>query len=151
MSTIADLTVYDGLATPVAHVLKAVEASRNGNASYAFWRENLSGVPIDAQVRYEAWINRTKAGTFVPRGRLTIPVQEVVTGSNSLGYSAAPKVAHNATIEFVAYFSPRSTEQNRVDCGTMLSNIMRGNSGSFVPQVGGGFGGQLLHWLINAA
>jgi len=154
MSAIADITVYDSAAlgvTPVSHVLKAVGASNKDGLAYAQWRENVANVPEYAQIVAEMWLSRSKAGTRLPRLRVTIPIQEVVTGSNSAGYSAAPKVAHNVTIECSGFFSPRATTQDRMNAVGILTNILRGNGASTTFTEGGGPGGSLFHWIIPVA
>jgi len=108
MSNISQIVAYDGAATPVLHTLLPVSVTKEKGKITAFWREAASGVPVYAQVRCTMTLEQLASKTYKLVNRVEVPVQEVVTGSNSSGYSAQPKVAYTNTVETIGYFSERS-------------------------------------------
>jgi len=123
MSGIANIVVFDGAATPVSHTLVPVSVSKDKNKVTAIWREAATGVPVYAQVRCTMTLEQLKSGTYRLESRLEVPVQEVVTGSNSAGYSAAPKVAYVNTVVTTGLFSERSDVAGRRLARQMAVNI----------------------------
>ena len=113
MSAIANIVAYDGAATPVVHTLIPVSVTREKNKVTALWREALAGVPVYAQVRTSMTLERLKSGVYRCETRVEVPIQEVVTGSNSSGYSAAPKVAYTNTVVTTVLFHERSDVAGR--------------------------------------
>ena len=113
MANIADITVYDGAATPVSHVLKAVSVTRNNNEVVAEWRESVATVPTYAQVRASMKISRLKSGVYRVEQRTVVPVMESIAGSNASGYTAAPKVAYEDTVILTGLFHERSVAAGR--------------------------------------
>jgi len=113
MSAIANIVAYDGAATPVVHTLIPVSVTREKNKVTALWREALAGVPVYAQVRTSMTLERLKSGVYRCETRVEVPIQEVVTGSNSSGYSAAPKVAYTNTVVTTGLFHERSDVAGR--------------------------------------
>lgn len=108
MSAISDITVFDGASTPVSHTLKAVSVTRESNEIRAEWREALASVPAYAQVRVTAILRRLKSGVYNSEVRCVVPVMETVSGQNSAGYTAAPKVAYENTVVVSGFFHERS-------------------------------------------
>jgi hypothetical protein len=124
MSAIADIAVYDGAATPVLHTLKAVSVSRDKETVTALWREDAAGVPTNAQVRAQLTLTKNpKTGLTRSDMRVVVPVQEVVTGANASGYSAAPKVAYENTLIITGIFSERSDSAGRRLARQLAVNI----------------------------
>jgi len=113
MAQIANIVAYDGAATPALHTLIPVSVTREKNKITALWREALSGVPVYAQVTVTMTLERLKSGVYKVVNRVAVPVQEVVTGSNSAGYSAAPKIAYVNTVETTGLFHERSDVAGR--------------------------------------
>ncbi len=113
MSAISNITVYDGAATPVLHTLLPVSVTREKEKVTATWRENAAGVPIYSQVNCIMTLERLKSGVYRVDMRVSVPVQEVVTGSNSSGYSAAPKNAYVNTVTMSGFFHERSDSTGR--------------------------------------
>jgi len=113
MSNIANIVAFDGAATPVSHTLLPVSVSRDKGKVTALWREALAGIPVYAQVRTTMTLELLKSGVYKLTSRVEVPVQEVVTGSNSAGYSAAPKVAYVNTVETTGLFHERSDVAGR--------------------------------------
>ncbi len=124
MANIANVTVFDGATTPVSHTLNAVSISRQQDGTIvALWREALSGVPTEAQVRMEMRQKVLKSGVVETRTRVVVPVMESISGQNAAGYTAAPKVAYEDTQEWVSYAHPRSTVAGRRLCKQLLTNF----------------------------
>lgn len=130
MSAIANITVYDGAATPVAHTLVAVSVTRDGGKVTALWREALAGVPVDAQVSVVASIEQLKSGVYKTDVRVAVPVMEAVSGQNAAGYTAAPKVAHVETLVTTGYFSNRSDVTGRRLTKQIMCNLLNNISTS---------------------
>jgi len=124
MANIASITVFDGAATPVSHTLNAVSISRQQDGTIvALWREGLTGLPVEAQVRAEMRQKVLKSGVVETRTRVVVPVMESISGQNAAGYTAAPKVAYEDTQEWVNYAHPRSTVTSRRLAKQIPTNI----------------------------
>jgi hypothetical protein len=108
MSAIADITVYDGASTPVAHTLKAISVTREKGRVRAEWREQNTSVPVYAQVRCTMTLEKMPSGVYKVEQRVVVPVMETVSGQNASGYTAAPKVAYENTVFLGAFFHERS-------------------------------------------
>ncbi len=123
MANIANITVYDGAATPVLHTLNAVSVTKENGVTMALWREGLSTLPTEAQVRVEMRQRTLKSGVVETRTRVVVPTMESVSGQNSAGYTAAPKVAFEDAEEWVSYSHPRSTIAGRRLAKQILTNL----------------------------
>lgn len=137
MSNIANIVVYDGAATPVSHTLVPVSVVKDKGKITAQWREALAGVPVYAQVRCTMTLELLQSRVYKVVNRVEVPVQEVVTGSNSSGYSAAPKVAYTNTVETTGLFHERSDVAGRRLVRQMAVNIDGSVSTSVVPATTG--------------
>lgn len=113
MSSISDITVFDGAATPVTHTLKAVSVTKTGKEVVAEYRENLSAVPTYAQIRATCKLARLGSGVYRCETRVVVPVMESVSGANASGYTAAPKVAYENTVVLTGFFHERSDAAGR--------------------------------------
>jgi hypothetical protein len=123
MSSIANIVAYDGAATPVLHTLIPVSVVKDKGKITASWREAATGVPVYAQVRCTMTLEQLSSKVYKLVNRVEVPVQEVVTGSNSAGYSAAPKVAYINTVETTGLFSERSDVAGRRLARQLAVNI----------------------------
>ncbi len=124
MANIANIVVYDGASTPVAHTLLPVFVSKQADGTiHALWREGLASLPTEAQVRLEMKQRVLKSGVTETRTRLVVPVMESVSGQNAAGYTAAPKVAYEDAQEWVSFAHPRSTASGRRLAKQLLSNF----------------------------
>jgi len=130
MANITTLVAYDGASTPVAHSLYAVGLSQEGKKEVATWRENNVAVPKDAQVRTMLMYETLKSGIIAVSRRTVVPVMESVSGQNSNGYTAAPKVAFEDTFVTTGFFSPRSSVNSRRLCYQLHLNLLGGISTS---------------------
>lgn len=113
MSAIANIVAFDGASTPVSHTLVPVSVVKDATKITASWREAAASVPTIAQVTAVMTLERLKSGVYRCINRVSVPVQEVVTGSNSAGYSAQPKVAYINTVETTGLFHERSDVAGR--------------------------------------
>ncbi len=137
MSSIANIVAFDGAATPVSHTLVPVSVTREKEKVTALWREALAGVPVYAQVTVVMTLERLRSGVYKVVNRVSVPVQEVVTGSNSSGYSAAPKVAYVNTVETTGLFHERSDVSGRRLVRQLALNIDGSVSTSVAPATTG--------------
>lgn len=149
MSAIADITVFDGASTPVSHTLKAISVTRKGgNEVVAEYREALSSVPVDAQVRMSSSLQKLKSGVYKGQMRLVVPVMESVSGQNAAGYTAPPKVAYEDTFIIQGLFHERSTEAGRQLAGQMAINIANDVQTTVSPVTTGIFA-ELFYQLVS--
>lgn len=134
MSQQANITVFDGASTPVSHTLvgEGVEKDANGTIT-ARWKESLPGVPDDAQVRLTMTKRKLPSGVFRVTCQTEIPVMESISGQNSSGYTAPPKVAYVDQDTTVQHSHGRSTVTSRRLARQLHVNILNGVSTSVVP------------------
>lgn len=128
MADIANLVAYDGEATPVAHTLKPIYVRREDDGSQvALYRETVAGVPLEAQPSVRLTQRVLPSGVHRFSVRFETPVMESVSGQNSAGYTAAPKVAYTVTGEAVIYSPARATPQQRKNLRHLLLNALAGS------------------------
>lgn len=123
MASIANIVVYDGAATPVLHTLLPVSVTRDKGKVVAFYRENAAGVPTIAQVNCTLTIQQNGSGVYRVENRTVVPVMEAVSGQNSAGYTAAPKIAYENTVVTTGFFHERSDSVGRRLVRQMAINI----------------------------
>lgn len=149
MSNIADITVFDGAATPVSHTLKAISVTRKGNTIEAYWREGVASLPTYAQVSCKMELETLKSGVSRCSVEVQIPVMESVSGQNASGYTAAPKVAYVDRVRYEQFAHPRSNLTGRRLARQLLINVM-GNVSTSVTPAAAGFAPELVDQLIAA-
>lgn len=134
MSQQANITVYDGAASPVAHTLvgESIERLPDGTV-VAKWKESLTGVPDYAQVRCTMTKRKLPSGVFRVTVRSEVPVMEAVTNQNSSGYTAPPKVAYVDTMESTGYFHERGVVTGRRLARQINVNLMGSIATSVTP------------------
>lgn len=151
MSQLIDITIYDGAATPVAHVMKGISVTRERGKVIALWREALAGVPVDAQVSMTHTIEKMpKSGMYKVEQRVVFPIQEVVTGANASGYSASPKVAYENQLVTTGWFHGRSSVAERRTIRQFSTNVVN-VVGTSVAAATTGFAADLYDQLIPAS
>jgi len=133
MSQIANITVFDGAATPVSHTLVAVSVTREKGKVTALWRESLSSLPVYAQIYVTMSIETLKSGVYKVEQRTVVPVMEAILNQNAAGYTAAPKVAYENTVITTGYFHQRSDIAGRRLARQMAVNIDGNISTSVAP------------------
>jgi len=125
MSSIANLVVYDGAATPVLHTFLPKGVKVQGDLFTALWYEPLASVPVYACPRASLTQQKLKSAMTRTSMRFEIPVMESVAGANASGYTAAPKVAYVTVGELTMYSHERSTKTDRT-----LVRMLPVNSGN---------------------
>lgn len=116
MANIANIVVFDGAATPVSHTLVPVDVSKDPKtgAIVALWREQVASLPTYAQVTATARLSKSRrSGVWNVDFRVEVPVMESVSGQNSSGYTAAPKVAYIDTTGIYGHYHERGTIAGR--------------------------------------
>lgn len=144
MAAQANITVYDGAATPIVHTLVPVGAStdpKTGQRS-ALWREALVTLPLSAQIQFELRMRELASGVIRTDSVVQVPVMESISGQNSAGYTAAPKVAYINTLYVTGFFSQRSTIAERrlarqiaLNCGGNVATSVAAATSGFVPDL----------------
>jgi hypothetical protein len=138
MSAMANIVAFDGdPTTPVQHTLLPISVEKVGGKAIALWREDLPNVPTDAQVYATMTMEKLKSGTTSLEFGVSFPVQEVVTGANSAGYSAAPKVAFEDKWIVRMYSNPRSTSAGRARVRGFGKNVLANTTTTTTPVVVG--------------
>lgn len=148
MSAIANITVFDGAATPVSHTYTPISVTREKGKVEALWRENLSGVPVYACPTIKMTVEKTKSGMTKAETRVEVPVMESVSGQNAAGYTAAPKVAYVNTMLFTAWAHERSDITGRRLARQILVNLS-GNVSTSVAAATAGFLPELVDGLVS--
>jgi hypothetical protein len=134
MSSIANIVAYDGAGTPVIHTFTPISVTRETAAKIvAEWRETSLAVPMMAQPRIAVSLEKLRSGNFKAVQRTTVPVMEAVGSQNAAGYTAAPRVAYEDTIEVTGFFSPRSTSTGKRLVRQLACNIFGGIATSVAP------------------
>lgn len=123
MSAIANIVVFDGAATPVSHTLVPVSVSRENGMIEAAWREQIAGLPVEAQVNASMRQRKLPSGVVQSEFRVNVPVMESISGQNAAGYTAAPKVAFVDTYVITNYAHARSTITSRRLARMLAVNI----------------------------
>lgn len=116
MANIANIVVFDGAAPPVSHTLVPVDVSRDvkTGAIVAVWREQVPTLPTYAQVTATARLTKSRrSGVWNVDFRVEVPVMESVSGANSAGYTAAPKVAYVDTTGIYGHYHERGSIAGR--------------------------------------
>lgn len=133
MSQIANITVFDGAATPVSHTLVPIEVTKEKGKISAVYREINAALPIYAQISATLSLEKLKSGIFKAEARVAVPVMESVSGQNAAGYTAAPKVAYVDTVVETGYFHERSTITGRRLVRQLAINLLGNISTSVTP------------------
>lgn len=121
MPSFASMTINDGQATPVAHTFNAID---HGQGNW-YWRE--SGTP---SVLGAALVTLTRlkvkgnASIEKVRVKVFIPALETVTGANSEGYTAQPRIAYSLAFSADFVCPLRASENQRKDLTAYLAGLM---------------------------
>lgn len=124
MSAIANITVFDGAATPVSHTLVAQSVNTEKGVTIAEWREQIATLPLEAQVSCTLTKKVLPSGVAQVTARVSVPVMESVSGNNAAGYTAAPKVAYVDSYTLTGYMHPRSTITSRRLARQIMANLL---------------------------
>lgn len=150
MSAQANITVFDGAATPVSHTLVPVSNRAVKTEMIAEWRESLASLPVYAQVRFRNSIVRMNSGVWRMSVTAEVPVMEAINGANAAGYTAASKVAHTVVAQFTMFAHERSTITERRLARQLLVNFMNNVTVS-TPAATTGPASELVDQLIQVS
>lgn len=138
MASIGPIVVYDGAATPVLHTLEPIGTNKDAVEGYtAEWREQIAALQEDLQISIKTQRQTLKNGVKRTVLNVKVPEAELVTGQNSSGYTAAPKVAFEDTIVISLYAHPRSTALSNRRIRQIAANLLNGIATSVTPTTTG--------------
>lgn len=140
MANIGNIVVFDGAAAPVSHTLVPVDVSKDPKtgAIVAVWREQVASLPTYAQVTVTARLSKSRrSGVWNVDLRVEVPVMESISGQNSAGYTAAPKVAYVDTTGIYGHYHERGTIAGRRLSRQLAVNIGGNVSTSVVAATAG--------------
>lgn len=120
----SNITINDGLATPVAHVFTADGSFYNAVAKRveARWIDK-------SKTGLARWVmnlwqkSADKSGYKTHEFAVDIPTMEPIVGGAGTGYQAPPKVAYYGNITLRVKFSERATDAERADYAAVLKNL----------------------------
>lgn len=143
MSAFANIAVYDGAATPVLHTLVPISiANSSKDEITALYREEIAGIPTEAQVSATLKWKKLPSGVIQTTVRIDVPVMETALMANSAGYTAAPKVAYVDSVFMTQYHHPRSTITGRrlarqlaVNVGNNVTTSVAASTTGCVPEL----------------
>lgn len=122
MGAIANLSLLDGQATPVAKVFTPTKASDD----IAKWSDKSSGRYIGLPtVTISSRIPMPKSPLFKVNFEIVLPVLETITNANANGYSAPPQVAYEVKAVGTFICPDRSAVQERKDIAAFASNLFK--------------------------
>jgi hypothetical protein len=147
MSQQANITAFDGAATPVSHTFMGEGITSVNGETVAIWREQNAALPYEAQGVITMKKRKLPSGIIRVACRVEIPVMESITGQNAAGYTAAPKIAYVDTDESVGYFSTRGTPTSRRIVKQLASNV-RNNLSTTTPVITAGPLAELFDMLV---
>lgn len=117
MPNIANLTINDGQATPVAHTFSA----RNNKDGIAKWADTVSGVPVrypSASILQKEPISSTKRPTFKTTAILDVPVY------SATGTPAVDVRLGGITYRLEVMSDNAATDAQRADAHAFFCNFL---------------------------
>lgn len=122
MAQIANLSLLDGQATPVAKVFSPTTAALDQSSWMDRSFGRLIGVPI---VKLKSILPGKSSAHFKVSAEIHLPVLETITNANASGYAAPPSVAYTVK-GLVTFIMPaRSALQERKDITAYMSNLLK--------------------------
>lgn len=120
MAAIAPIVILDGQAVPVSHTFNPITSGVS-----SLFRESITNLALIGQ----GWLGinvKKDNGNGLNKVILTLdlPALEVITGSNSSGYSAAPKIGYENKAVVTFFLPSRATSQQRKDLRVLLANSL---------------------------
>lgn len=120
MPAMTNLLVKDDAA--VEHTLLPVTDNPNPQ-----WRDNVSGVAIDGQIRFQLLSEKLRNGTYRLVAKTEVPVMETLGASgSSAGYVAPQSVAYVIPVTTTLYAPPRSTLADRANAVRLHVGCIQG-------------------------
>lgn len=134
MPALANLSINDGLATPVAHTFNPVGIDKNEVATF---EDKVGGVPLGFG-RISTSLRRPTSGGLQPgsnssksvyraRLKIDVPVLEVTSPSTGSGIQPAPTVAYTAVANVEFVIPARCSLQDRKDILAFMKNLLADN------------------------
>lgn len=122
MATFANITLANGLATPVDHVFAPATNDTEGSKRVSSYEDRVSGSPVSFG-RLSIGVNK---GTPVRTVRIAfrLPTMEAVAGAAPSGYQPAPKEAFYETVVIEFKTHQRGTADGRKDLIAYAKNIL---------------------------
>lgn len=123
MPAMTNILVKDDSSTPVEFTLYPISDNPN-----PMWRASVASVPLAAQPKITASIEKVKGG-FKVSIKLEVPVLETLgSAGTSAGYTAPQKVAYVTTMITTMFCSDRSTTEDRANALKMIVGLLQGAS-----------------------
>lgn len=117
MSAIAAIAISDGA---VSHTFNPVSSTPD-----PFYRDSQAGLALVGQPTIKTRCQLDKgSGLNKVTVTITCPALELVTGQNSAGYTAAPKVGYEHKAIVTLILPSRGTSSQRVNLRSFLVNLM---------------------------
>jgi len=124
MPAMTNLLVKDDAATPVEYTFVPIT-----DTPTPLWRTNISGVPIEGQMRSTWTQEKLKNGSYRIVIKTEVPVMETLGASGtSAGYVAPPKVAYTLTAITTIFADRRSTIADRANLVRLHIGLIQGAS-----------------------
>jgi hypothetical protein len=121
MSSIANLVLNDGQATPVPVTFTPTAASLD----QATWQDRSSGIYTGMPTIILSSRRPVKGSDlFKVRATMKLPIMEVVSNSTVSGIAPAPTIAYVMTGNVEFMLPSRSTQQNRKDLTAFIKNLL---------------------------
>lgn len=122
MAAIANMTLLDGQATPVAKVFTPAKAALDS----AQWSDRSSGRYIGLPtINIQSKIPVKNSPLFKVNFSVDLPVLETITNANASGYTAPPQVAYVERVVGTVFSHARSGVQERKDICAFTSNLFK--------------------------
>lgn len=118
MPSYSDITVYDGLPTPITHTFSRV--GREGQI-YKYADRSIGAMNAWWQIMLSTQVN--KAGLMKVRARVVIPTLETVGSGAGTGVIAIPGVAYNTGFDGTFFLPARGTTQERAHLLAICKNL----------------------------
>jgi len=120
MPSLANITINNGAAVPVAKTFAPIQIDTNLVASYADRSDGISiGFPIITIS------NRKQSnGGYKAKVNIALPILEAASAATSEGYDAVPRVAFVCRSNHEFFLPARSTEAHRKDILAFSANIL---------------------------
>jgi hypothetical protein len=125
MPAIANVSINDGLATPVAHVF----APAKTQSDYALLEDRVAGVYIGYNKLTMTLARPTGDSKSANRNlkltmRIETPKMEVVSNNTISGIAPAPTVSYRPWAELTFVFPERCSLQDRKDLQAFVKNLL---------------------------
>jgi len=120
MSALQAIVLPDALATPVNHTFDPVSHS----FTEFVWRDNTAGLTVLSAPTISLIVLPSKDKNIERyREKTVLPVLETITGSNSSGYTAAPRLGYTLQKIADSVIPSRATLQQRKDLAKFAGQL----------------------------